>query len=76
MAEDELPEGVGDVVVAAIDGLWLNWVLGLVQVDQDMIVRVRKALEKILDDAVKTKAAPKKTARSATAKAAAKTRKR
>jgi AcrR family transcriptional regulator len=49
--EDELPEGIGDVVVAAIDGLWLYWVLGLVQVDQAMIVRVRKALEKILDDA-------------------------
>ena len=70
VAEDDLPEGVGDVVVAAIDGLWLNWVLGLVQVDQDMIVRVRKALEKILDDAVK--AAPKKTTGRSTGKPAAK----
>lgn len=51
VAEDKLPEGVGDVVVAAIDGLWLYWVLGLVQVDQAMIVRVREALEKILDEA-------------------------
>ncbi|NRF67309.1 TetR/AcrR family transcriptional regulator [Aquincola sp. S2] len=51
VADDELPEGIGDVVVAAVDGLWLYWVLGLVPVDQAMIVRVRKALEKILDDA-------------------------
>jgi AcrR family transcriptional regulator len=89
VAEDDLPEGIGDVVVAAIDGLWLNWVLGLVQVDQAMIVRVRKTLEKILDDAVKAAAkpapapasapAPKKAARKASSpavKAAAKTRKR
>lgn len=70
VAEDELPEGIGDVVVAAIDGLWLNWVLGLVQVDQAMIVRVRTALEKILDDAVKT--APKKAAGRGAGKPAAK----
>jgi AcrR family transcriptional regulator len=79
VAEDELPEGIGDVVVAAIDGLWLNWVLGLVQVDQAMIVRVRKALEKILDDAVKGAAAaparkkpPGRTSGSPAGKAAVK----
>ena len=72
VAEDDLPEGVGDVVVAAIDGLWLNWVLGLVQVDQAMIVRVRKALEKILDDAVQgAAAAPKKPARKTASRPAA-----
>jgi AcrR family transcriptional regulator len=51
VAQDDLPEGVGDAVVAAIDGLWLYWVLGLVPVDQAMIVRVRKALEAFLDHA-------------------------
>jgi AcrR family transcriptional regulator len=51
VAEDDLPEGIGEVVVAAIDGLWLYWVLGLLPVDQAMIERVRKALEKILDEA-------------------------
>jgi AcrR family transcriptional regulator len=82
VAEDDLPEGIGDVVVTAIDGLWLNWVLGLVQVDQAMIVRVRKALEKILDDAVNAAAAPapKKAAGKTTGrpavKATAKSRKR
>jgi AcrR family transcriptional regulator len=82
VAEDDLPEGIGDVVVAAIDGLWLNWVLGLIQVDQAMIVRVRKALEKILDDAVNeaAKPAPKKaagkTAGRPAVKAAAKAGKR
>jgi AcrR family transcriptional regulator len=46
--DDGLPSGVGDAVVAAIDGLWLYWVLGLVPVDQNMIVRVRNALGHIL----------------------------
>lgn len=80
VADDDLPDGVGDAVVAAIDGLWLYWVLGLVPVDQAMIVRVRKALEKILADAKpvparrasapKRKAAPrtKSTRRSAAAR--------
>jgi AcrR family transcriptional regulator len=83
VAEDDLPDGIGDVVVAAIDGLWLNWVLGLIQVDQAMIVRVRTALEKILDDAVKAAAAPMKATapkkaagRAPAGKAAAKAGKR
>lgn len=49
VAEDDgLPAGIGDAVVAAIDGLWLYWVLGLVPIDQSMIVRVRNALQSIL----------------------------
>jgi AcrR family transcriptional regulator len=49
VAEDDgLPPGLGDAVVAAVDGLWLYWVLGLVPVDQNMIVRVRNALQNIL----------------------------
>jgi AcrR family transcriptional regulator len=51
VAEDDLPPGVGDAVVAAIDGMWLYWVLGLMPVDQAMIVRVRKALEAFLESA-------------------------
>jgi AcrR family transcriptional regulator len=46
--DDDLPEGIGDAVVAAIDGLWLYWVLGLVPINQSMIVRVRSALQHIL----------------------------
>jgi AcrR family transcriptional regulator len=46
--EDQLPAGLGEAVVAAIDGLWLYWVLGLVPVDQNMIQRVRNALRNIL----------------------------
>jgi AcrR family transcriptional regulator len=48
MAEDQLPSGVGEAVVAATDGLWLAWVLGLVPVDQAMVARVRDALEDVL----------------------------
>jgi AcrR family transcriptional regulator len=43
--EDGLPPGVGRAVAAAIDGLWLDWVLGLAPVNQDLLARVRRALE-------------------------------
>lgn len=48
IAEDRLPPGVGETVVAAIDGLWLDWVLGLAPLDQAQVVRVRRALEEML----------------------------
>lgn len=47
--EDDLPPGVGETVVAAIDGLWLYWVLGLVPVNQELITRVRGVLLGLLD---------------------------
>ena len=48
IARDGLPKGVADVVLAAIDGLWLNWVLGLVNVDQTHTDRLRHGLELLL----------------------------
>lgn len=48
IAEDGLPPGISEAVVSALDGLWLNWVLGLTPLDQARVVRVRKALEGIL----------------------------
>jgi AcrR family transcriptional regulator len=41
--EDGLPFGVGQAVAAAVDGLWLSWVLGLARMDQDLMARVRLA---------------------------------
>lgn len=49
IAADDLPPGVGEVVAAAIDGLWLYWVLGLVPVDQSLMERLRTALSEMLD---------------------------
>lgn len=48
VAEDGLPPGVGEAVVAATDGLWLDWVCGLVPVNQQLLDRVRPALEGML----------------------------
>jgi AcrR family transcriptional regulator len=48
VADDGLPPGVGEAVVAATDGLWLDWVLGLVPVNQQLLDRVRSALEGML----------------------------
>ena len=48
IGEDGLPPGVGQAVAAAIDGLWLYRVLGLARVDQDLMARVRLALENMV----------------------------
>lgn len=61
VADDGLPPGVGEAVAAAIDGLWLYWVLGLAEVNQDLVVRVRGALEDLL--AASLPAPPKKPVR-------------
>ena len=37
LEEDELPDGVAITVLAAIDGLWLWWVLGLNKLDQRLV---------------------------------------
>lgn len=48
IAEDGLPPGVGEAVAAAIDGMWLDWVLGFVPIDQARVARVRGVLESLL----------------------------
>jgi AcrR family transcriptional regulator len=52
VANDGLPPGVGEAITAALDGLWLYWVLGLAEVNQDLVARVRVALEKMLEHAL------------------------
>ncbi|GJQ28589.1 MAG: hypothetical protein HBSAPP03_04730 [Phycisphaerae bacterium] len=48
IAEDRLAPGVAEVVVAAMDGLWLYRVLGLAPVDQAMMDRIRGVLLQLL----------------------------
>ena len=59
VANDGLPPGVGEAVAAAIDGLWLYWVLGLADVNQDLVVRVRKALESTVAQSLQQQTNPK-----------------
>lgn len=54
LAEDGLPPGVSEAVVSAIDGLWLNWVLGLATLDQPRLVRVRQALADMVATALES----------------------
>jgi AcrR family transcriptional regulator len=65
VAEDGLPAGVGEAVVAAIDGLWLYWVLGLVPVDQELMDRLRAPLEEMLVGSQPRRSSSKKNVRSA-----------
>jgi AcrR family transcriptional regulator len=48
LSEDGLAPGVGETVVAAMDGLWLCRVLGLATVDQGLMDRIRLTLEPLL----------------------------
>ncbi len=66
IAEDGLPPGVGEAVVAATDGLWLDWVLGLVPVNQELVGRVRSALDDMLARATPSRSPRKGKAVAAT----------
>lgn len=49
LADDGLAPGVGETVIAAMDGLWLYRVLGLATVDQNLMNRIRAVLEPLLE---------------------------
>lgn len=62
--DDGLAPGVGEAVVAAMDGLWLYRVLGLATVDQELMNRMRTALEPLLETPIPSK--PARAGRTAT----------
>jgi AcrR family transcriptional regulator len=75
LEDDGLPPGAGEAVAAAADGLWLNWVLGLVPVDQARMTRVRTALERLLtpvESPAAASAKPKPSPKSRTPKSPSK----
>lgn len=51
VAEDGLSPGIGETVLVAMDGLWLNRVLGLAPVDQTRMNRIRQTLESLVTPA-------------------------
>jgi len=63
IAADDLAPGVGEVVVATIDGLWLNWVLGLVPIDAAMKARLQQALAAFLAPPATPQLAPARAGR-------------
>lgn len=50
LADDNLPPGVAVTVLAAIDGMWLWWVLGFRELDENLISQVRAALDMLLEN--------------------------
>ncbi len=48
LTRDGLPPGVGETVVAAMDGLWLYRVLGLTTVDKELMDHIRRVLQPLL----------------------------
>lgn len=73
-ADDGLDAGVGETILLAMDGLWLNRVLGLAKVDGPRMSRVRRALERMMPGALSSPAAPKASRSSAKRHAATKKR--
>jgi AcrR family transcriptional regulator len=65
LANDGLPCGVGEAVGAAINGLWLYSVLGLVPVSEDLMGRVRHALDHVLEHSTNQNQTTRARARSA-----------
>lgn len=49
LAQDGLAPGVGETVIAAMDGLWLYRVLGLTPVDQNLMNMIRRVLHPLLN---------------------------
>ncbi|MBX3359816.1 MAG: TetR/AcrR family transcriptional regulator [Phycisphaeraceae bacterium] len=54
LSKDGLPEGVGETVIAAMDGLWLYRVLGLTTVDKSLMDLVRKVVERLVCGSIGT----------------------
>lgn len=48
LAQDGLTPGVGETVIAAMDGLWLYRVLGLATVDQQLMNHIRRTLAPLI----------------------------
>ena len=54
LMDDGLPPGVSEAVIAAMDGLWLNCVLGLAPIDQPRLNRVRQSLKEMVATALES----------------------
>lgn len=50
LADDGLEAGVGETILVAMDGLWLNRVLGLAPLDQQRLDRIRRVLRTLLPE--------------------------
>lgn len=55
LLEEGLAPGVGEAIGAVLDGLWMRRVLGLAPVDQEVMDRIRTALEPLLAMPAQTK---------------------
>lgn len=48
LRNDDLPAGVSEIVGSVFDGVWLNWALGFVSLDYDMLRRMHSVLESLV----------------------------
>lgn len=46
---DGLPEGTAETVLSSLDGMWLWWTLGLKDLDQDFLNKIKSSLETMVN---------------------------
>lgn len=51
LRNDQLPPGVGEVILHALDGIWFQWIFGLHDVPKDNMTETRAVLHRILETA-------------------------
>lgn len=51
LKEDGLPEGVAEVVISVLDGLWFTWVLGISSVGRERLENLGQVLNDLIDSA-------------------------
>ena len=44
IADDGLPEGTGEAILLAVDGLWFNWIFGMTELTTEQLSAVHAAL--------------------------------
>ncbi|MDF1810345.1 MAG: TetR/AcrR family transcriptional regulator [Phycisphaerales bacterium] len=51
--DNDIPRGLGLVIISALDGLWMSWALGLQEYDEERNTLLLQTLRLLVEDAIK-----------------------
>lgn len=68
IARDQLPPGVGEAVMLAVDGLWFDWLFGITELTPAKLANIRAALGSLIELSTRATARPAPTRASTTRK--------
>jgi AcrR family transcriptional regulator len=49
VAQDDLPQGVGEAVATMLDGLWLQWLSGMTDLQDGRVARIVASVRQLID---------------------------